>query len=118
MAENENFAKYPSLYDVPVLITGGASGIGAAMVEQFAAQGARVAFLDVDDASAAKLTERVDPSVAQRPIFLRCDLTDIGSLRTAISKANQQLGPIRVLVNNAANDDRHKFAEVTPEYWD
>src|SRR5436190_3097833 len=118
MPETESFAKYPSLRDVPVLITGGATGIGAAMVEHFAAQGARVAFLDVDEPEAATLVETVGTSAAHRPVFLHCDLTDIGSLRAAIAKADQRFGPIRVLVNNAANDDRHKFADVTPEYWD
>jgi len=118
MAQNENFAIYPSLRDVPVLITGGATGIGAAMVEHFAAQGARVAFLDVDDAGAARLVELVKPCSATVPLFVRCDLSDIAALRAAIVRAERELGPIRVLVNNAANDDRHKFTEVTPEYWD
>jgi len=118
MAQNENFAIYPSLWDVPVLITGGATGIGAAMVEHFAAQGARVAFLDVDDAGAARLMELVKPCSATVPLFVRCDLSDIAALRAAIVRAERELGPIRVLVNNAANDDRHKFTEVTPEYWD
>ena len=118
MAQNENFAIYPSLRDVPVLITGGATGIGAAMVEHFAAQGARVAFLDVDDAGAARLMELVKPCSATVPLFVRCDLSDIAALRAAIVRAERELGPIRVLVNNAANDDRHKFTEVTPEYWD
>ena len=117
MAEDLHFASYPSLRDVPVLITGGATGIGAAMVEEFAAQGGRVAFLDVDEASAAKLIESIK-SRAHAPLFLRCDITDIPALRAAIAKAEEELGPIRVLVNNAANDDRHNLAEVTPEYWD
>lgn len=81
-------------------------------------QGSRVAFLDVDEASAAKLTQEVEAKSAHAPIFLRCDLTDIAALRAAITKAEQALGPIRALVNNAANDDRHKFSDVTPEYWD
>lgn len=115
---NENLTRYPSLGDLAVLITGGATGIGAAMVEQFAMQGSRVAFLDVDDASAAKLTEAITPRVAHPPIFLRCDLTDIAALRGAVKEVESKLGTIRVLVNSAANDDRHNFAEVTPEYWD
>ena len=112
------FAIYRSLKDVSVLITGGATGIGAAMVEQFAMQESRVAFFDVDEVSAAKLIEAIAPRVAHPPIFLRRDLTDIAALRGAVKEVESQLGPIWVLVNNAANDDRHNFAEVTPEYWD
>ena len=116
MASRETFARYPSLQDKAVLVTGGASGIGASMVEHFAAQGARVAFLDTDEQSATKLLHNVQAK--HTPVFLKCDLTDIAALRSAIQKAESQLGAIRVLVNNAASDDRHKTEEVTPEYWD
>ena len=118
MAQSEKSANYPSLRDVCVLITGGATGIGAAMVEQFAGQGSRVAFFDIDEAGAAELIEAITPRVAHPPIFLRCDLTDMAALRVAVKEVESQLVRIRVLVNNAANDDRHNFAEVTPEYWD
>ncbi|PYV48232.1 MAG: 3-oxoacyl-ACP reductase [Acidobacteria bacterium] len=111
-------ARYPSLQKTVVLITGGATGIGAAMVEQFALQGAQVAFVDIDEKSAAQLIENLVPSVANRPAFWKCDLTEIPELRLAIEAIEAELGPIRVLVNNAASDDRHKFPEVTPEYWD
>jgi len=116
MASSETFARYPSLQDKTVLITGGASGIGASMVEHFAAQGSRVAFLDTDEQSATKLLQNIHAK--HSPVFLKCDLTDIAALRSAIQKAESQLGAIRVLVNNAASDDRHKTEEVTPEYWD
>jgi D-xylose 1-dehydrogenase len=118
MIPNPAFAKYPSLRDAVVLITGGASGIGAAIVEHFAMQGSQVAFLDVADESAAKLIDGLAAQAQHPPIYRHCDLTDIGALRSAIREAEKQLGPMCVLVNNAANDDRHKFAEVTPEYWD
>jgi D-xylose 1-dehydrogenase len=118
VTDNDTFAVYPSLRDLPALITGGATGIGAATVEQFAVQGSRIAFFDIDEAAAAKLIEAITPRVAHPPIFLRCDLTDIAALRVAVKEVESQLGPIRVLINNAANDDRHNFAEVTPEYWD
>ncbi len=118
MPENENFVQYPSLRDAVVLITGGASGIGAAMVEHFALQGSRVAFLDVDDTSAASLVSELESNVSHSPYFLHCDLTDVTSLRAAVTKVEDEIGPVRVLVNNAASDDRHAFAEVTPEYWD
>ncbi|HEY7353389.1 MAG TPA: SDR family oxidoreductase [Terriglobales bacterium] len=118
MTQDERFAKYPSLGDVPVLITGGASGIGAAMVEQFARQGARVAFLDLAEENAATLEKKLEKTSSHAPVFFSCDLKNIDVLRSVISKVEEQFGSIRVLVNNAANDDRHKFSEVTPEYWD
>jgi D-xylose 1-dehydrogenase len=118
MIQTERFAHYPSLRDVVVLITGGASGIGAAMVELFALQGSKVGFLDVADESANRLVEDLRPRCLHPPTFSRCDLTDIAALRTAAVQVEAQLGPVRVLVNNAASDDRHSFADVTPEYWD
>lgn len=111
-------ARYPSLQKALVLITGGATGIGAAMVEQFALQEAQVAFLDIAEESAARLIEKLAPAVAHRPAFVKCDLTDIAELRSAIGNIEAQFGTVRVLVNNAASDDRHKLSEVTPEYWD
>src|SRR5581483_11386538 len=100
MTENERFARYPSLRDAVVLITGGASGIGAAMVEQFACQGARVAFLDVADECAASLIEKLTAAASVPPTYVRCDLTKIEELRSSIRKIEDQLGTIRVLVNN------------------
>lgn len=117
MAATEKPAHYPSLENAAVLITGGASGIGAAMVEQFALQGSRVAFLDIDERSAAALIKKLS-STQSSPAFFKCNLTDIAELRSAIKKIEAQFGAIKVLVNNAASDDRHKFSEVTPEYWD
>jgi D-xylose 1-dehydrogenase len=111
------YAQYPSLQDKVVLITGGATGIGASMVEHFAAQGSRVAFLDVDESSATKL---IDGSAGTKhaPLFLKCDLIDIAALRSAIQDVEGKLRAVNVLVNNAARDDRHKTSNVTPEYWD
>ena len=113
----ESFAHYPSLRDAVVLITGGASGIGASMVEHFVFQGARVAFFDVNAESAAKLLGSI-PAATHTPRFFHCDLTDVAAVRAAVAKVEAEIGPVRVLVNNAASDDRHSFAEVTPEYWD
>lgn len=118
MTARENAARYPSLQNAVVVITGGASGIGAAMVERFALQGARVAFLDIAEETADALITKLSSAVPNRPAFFKCDLTDIAGLRSAINKIESQIGAIRVLVNNAASDDRHKFSEVTPEYWD
>lgn len=111
MAEDA-FATYPSLRGRVVLITGGASGIGAEMVAQFARQGSRVAFLDFDAANGETV------AAATGALFLRCDLRDIAALRAAISEVRQKLGDPLVLVNNAARDDRHGLETVEPEYWD
>jgi NAD(P)-dependent dehydrogenase (short-subunit alcohol dehydrogenase family) len=112
------YATYPSLRDRVVLVTGGATGIGAAIVEHFSAQGARVAFLDIDragaDALIGAITDRGEPA----PLFVACDLRDIAALRTAVAEVARRLGPIRVLINNAAHDERHTLESVTPEYWD
>ena len=117
MSKTGRYAQYPSLQDKVVLITGGATGIGASMVEHFAAQGSRVVFIDEDESGAAKLVETI-ASTKHAPLFLKCDLTDIAALRSAIDEIEAKLGAINVLVNNAARDDRHKTSDVTPEYWD
>ncbi len=105
------FAVYPSLIDRSVLITGGASGIGAAFVEHFARQGAKVAFLDVEDAGAATLCQSI-VDARHAPHYLHCDLTDLDALQAAIVAARALIGPIGVLVNNAANDVRHTLADI------
>ncbi|KXS21771.1 short-chain dehydrogenase/reductase SDR [Gonapodya prolifera JEL478] len=107
-------SSYPSLRDRRVFITGGATGIGAAIVESFAAQGAKVAFIDIAEAEGHALCDRLSP----RPWFKKVDVTDIQALQTAIREASSDLGDFHVLVNNVANDDRHKLEDVTPEYYD
>lgn len=110
-------AIYPSLKGRLVVITGGGSGIGAALTEGFARQGARVVFLDLlDDDS-----QRLEASLADldpAPAYHRCDLTDVAALQACLAEIAAAHGPVEVLVNNAANDDRHTLAEVTPTYWD
>lgn len=118
MNGNKQFAQYPSLRDQTILITGGASGIGSAMVEEFALQGAKVAFLDIASGPAEKLIHGLDGRSAHKPLFVACDITNIDFLKSSIQKVQDHFGPIRVLVNNAANDDRHQWNEVTTEYWD
>ena len=114
-----NYATYPSLTDRRVFVTGGGGGIGQAIVHEFAKQGSRVTFVDIDEAGAAETIElcRAD-SVAHTPTFLDCDLTDIAALQAALAATAEREGHVEVLVNNAASDDRHDWREVTPEYWD
>jgi NAD(P)-dependent dehydrogenase (short-subunit alcohol dehydrogenase family) len=107
-------ATYQSLRDEPVLVTGGASGIGAAIVAAFVRNGARVAFLDVDRAGAEQLVAQLGGAA----LFVACDLTDIGALRAGVAEVAARLGPVAALINNAANDARMQVDEVTPEEWD
>ncbi|WFU15802.1 SDR family oxidoreductase [Bradyrhizobium sp. CB3481] len=109
---------YAGLVDRTVLITGGASGIGAAFVRAFAAQRARVAFLDIDADAGEALVREVAGGSGLAPLFVPCDLLDIDALRAAITKVQAALGDASVLVNNAANDQRHVLSEVTPEEFD
>ena len=106
------FAQYPSLRGRVVLVSGGASGIGASMVEHFAQQGARVAFLDRQEDAGRALADRIGA------LFLPVDLRDIAALRQAIATVGAQLGPVSVLVNNAAHDERHRIEDVTVEFWE
>lgn len=110
-------ASYPSLKDRAVLITGGATGIGATLVEAFVAQGAKVGFIDLAVAAGTELANKLKDA-AHAPQFIAADLTDIAALREAIATLRGRIGPISVLLNNAANDKRHKVEETTPESWD
>ena len=107
-------ASYPDLAGKVVVITGGASGIGAAIVRRFAAQGARVGFLDIKDDEGQALSAELGEQVR----YVHADLTDIPELRAGIATVRDALGPVNILVNNAAHDERHKTEDVTPEYWD
>jgi D-xylose 1-dehydrogenase len=109
-------AIYPSLRDRVVLVTGGAMGIGEAIVRAFAAQGSRIGFLDVADDAARNLQGELGAQATLH--YAHCDVTDIAALQAAIEKVRSTLGPITVLVNNAAHDERHKVADVTPELFD
>ena len=111
-------ARFPDLEHRSVLITGGGSGIGAALTEGFARQGARVAFIDIAEEVSQALCGRVEQATGQRPLFLKTDLRSIPALRDAVAQAVSAHGPITVLVNNAAYDERHDIADVTEDYWD
>jgi len=115
-----NQARYPSLNNRTVLITGGATGIGASLVEYFVAQGARVGFVDIDVAAAQALVATLSamPTTQHKPLFVAADLTDIPALKSAIDAVHAHLGPITILINNAANDRRHSIESTTPESWD
>ncbi|MGA8102312.1 MAG: SDR family NAD(P)-dependent oxidoreductase [Candidatus Acidiferrales bacterium] len=112
------YANYPSLRDRVVVVTGGASGIGEKIVEQFAQQGAQVALVDIQNEAAAHLTHRLRTGGHTEPYFLQCDLTDVNALGDCMRGIVAKFKTVDVLVNNAANDTRHSIAEVTPEYWD
>ncbi|MBR0750960.1 SDR family oxidoreductase [Bradyrhizobium jicamae] len=109
---------YSGLAGKVVLITGGASGIGAAFVRAFAAQGTRVGFLDIDAEAGEALVKEVAATSDTAPLFVPCDLLDIDALRAAIATVHKSLGDAAVLVNNAANDQRQVLAEVTPAEFD
>ena len=106
-------AIYPSLKDKVVIITGGAQGIGESIVEQFIKQQSKVAFLDIDEKAADNLVNRIKLEYKQTPLFIKCDLKDIDQLKNSISLVREKLGSISVLVNNAANDERHDIDSVT-----
>jgi len=109
-------AVYPSLRDKRVIVTGGGSGIGEGLVEAFVAQGAQVAFIDIDDEASQSLVTRL-AGAGHSPVYRRCDVTDLDRLAATIAEIEQLFGGIDILVNNAGNDDRHTIDDVTPDYW-
>jgi NAD(P)-dependent dehydrogenase (short-subunit alcohol dehydrogenase family) len=117
MSESQ-WARYPSLKDRVVLITGGATGIGEALVRAFAHQSARVAFFDVQDEAAVALRNELSVAGCAAPLYLHCDLTDVAALKESVERVIAATGTVDVLVNNAANDQRHATEEVTPEFFD
>lgn len=114
----DHYASYPSLVDRTVFVTGGADGIGSAAVQNFARQGSKVAFVDKNVEYAHATIQRcVDADSAHTPVFYEVDLLDIDALQAACARAIDDLGGVTVLVNNAANDDRHSWEDMTVEYW-
>ena len=117
MQQTATATTYPSLRGKRVIVTGGGSGIGAGLVEGFVTQGARVAFVDVAEADAQALVARLSAAPVP-PLFRPLDLTDLDALQATFATLIGELGGVDILVNNAANDDRHSVEEVTPAYWD
>jgi NAD(P)-dependent dehydrogenase (short-subunit alcohol dehydrogenase family) len=114
----DNSARYPSLREKVVLVTGGASGIGRSLVEHFHDQGSKVAFVDIAEDAGRAVADELAAKGGHRPFFERCDLKNIDDLDRVVKKVGEELGPITVLVNNAGNDDRHRLEDVTSDYFD
>ena len=113
-----NFPIYPDLNNEAVLVSGGGSGIGADLVRAFVAQGAKVAFLDIADEPSLALVEELNATARHKVTYIKTDLRDLDQLKASIGKAAEAVGNFKVLVNNAAWDDRHDVDTVTSEYWD
>jgi len=113
----KQLAKYGSLQGKRVFITGGGSGIGESLVAEFAAQGALVAFVDIAVEASEALCRRLAEAGLTAPLFRHCDITDIASLQAVMAELAEKLGDFDILVNNAANDQRHQAQDVTLEYW-
>jgi len=109
---------YPSLRDRVVVVTGGATGIGEAIVEAFSKQNSQVAFLDIQDAAAEHLVRRIDSAGFTSPVYFHCDLSDPSAIEASVEHIHERFKVVDVLVNNAGNDTRHSIEEVTPESWD
>ncbi len=112
----DRYATFHDLAGQSVYITGGGSGIGAALTEGFLAQGAKVAFVQRSDATG--FAEELGEKYGSTPLFIACDLTDIGALRASMAEAAEAHGPVTILVNNAANDMRHPIEGFSAEDWD
>ena len=111
------YATFPDLAGKRVVITGGGSGIGAELTTAFAGQGARVYFLDIAEADSRELEAKLAGATIA-PKFIKCDLTNLDVLKATFAQIEQEAGGVDILLNNAANDDRHEIEAVTPEYWE
>ncbi|MDZ7890632.1 MAG: SDR family oxidoreductase [Rhodoferax sp.] len=118
MSDPTKLARYLSLEGKNVFITGGGTGIGAAIVSAFVEQGANVAFVDVAEAESRALAAQLASSSKAKIWWRTCDVRNIAALQAATTEAARDLGEFSVLVNNVARDDRHTLESVTPEYWD
>jgi NAD(P)-dependent dehydrogenase (short-subunit alcohol dehydrogenase family) len=112
------YTKYASLQGRTVFISGGSSGIGAELVRAFAAQGASVAFCGTKPDGGKALIDEVQAAGHAAPWYAPCDVRDVDAYQALLARAGAELGPVRVLVNNAGRDDRHAMEDVTPAFWD
>jgi NAD(P)-dependent dehydrogenase (short-subunit alcohol dehydrogenase family) len=115
---DRDYTIYEDLRGKAVFITGGGSGIGAYLTAAFAAQGAKVAFVSLTQDAGAALCDGIERAMCNRPLFQPCDIRDISALQRCVSRVTAQFGPIGVLINNAARDDRHDLQSLSPEDWD
>lgn len=115
---NQHSARYTSLEQRVVFITGGGSGIGASLTRAFHYQGARVVFVDINDAASEALVNELRTETGEAPRYHHCDIRNVASLQQVIAETGQNVGLIHTLINNAANDDRHAWQEVDVAYWD
>jgi NAD(P)-dependent dehydrogenase (short-subunit alcohol dehydrogenase family) len=113
----ESYTQFAGLEGAIVVVTGGATGLGSAIVEKFVHQGSHVIFLDIDAEASAELITRLGPGAKIIPEFVSGDLKDLHQLKATLESIQERVGPVRVLVNNAANDERHEMEDVTPEFW-
>jgi len=111
------YATYPDLAGKRVVITGGGSGIGGELTTAFAGQGARVVFLDIAEEASRQLEETLS-GAKHPPKFVKCDLTNLDELKAVFAAIEEEMGGVDILLNNAANDDRHEIEDVTPAYWE
>jgi NAD(P)-dependent dehydrogenase (short-subunit alcohol dehydrogenase family) len=118
MSPVNELAKFPSITGKQVFVTGGGSGIGASIVEAFAQQGAKVAFVDIAVDPSLALCERIAAAGFPKPLFRQCDIRDVAALLTTMREIAAEIGDFEILVNNAGSDDRHRIEDVTQQYWD
>jgi NAD(P)-dependent dehydrogenase (short-subunit alcohol dehydrogenase family) len=117
-ATDRTYTIYDDLKSATVFITGGGSGIGAYLTYAFASQGARVAFLSLTEPAGSRLCDAIGHRTGNRPIFIPCDLADIEAVQRSMADVAVRMGPISVLINNAARDDRHDVTSFRPADWD
>jgi NAD(P)-dependent dehydrogenase (short-subunit alcohol dehydrogenase family) len=113
-----SYTRYASLQGRVVFVSGGSSGIGAELVRAFAQQGARVAFCGTRPDGGRPLADELAAAGLPAPWYAACDVRDVAAYQAVLARAAADLGPVRVLVNNAGRDDRHRMEDVTPEFWD
>jgi D-xylose 1-dehydrogenase len=116
-SKHTGYTQYSSLENKAVFITGGATGIGAALVEAFASQKSKVAFVDINADAAVVLCDELEQKGFNRPLFIECDVSNTVRMQDAIARIQKETGEIEVLINNAANDQRYSTATIAEQEW-